>query len=459
MSRLVVIGDLLLDRDIDGVVDRLCPDAPAPVVDERTVVERPGGAGLAAVLGRAAGHETTLLTGVAGDGPGASLRRAVTEAGVHLVAADHDGTTVEKTRIRVDGRSVLRLDRGDGGTIGPLPHHVHDLVAGADAVLLSDYGRGMSSHPEVRRLVEQALTRNTPVVWDPHPRGAAPEHGTTLVTPNRDEAVGFDLQAGNDPAEAGKVVARMSTVAERLRRQWRVRSVAVTLGERGAALAHGATPFVVPSDRLDSISDTCGAGDAFAAAAAGALADGALVSEAVEHAVATAGAFVARGGAGALRYAGPPGAEPSPPSDDAAPGTVVATGGCFDVLHRGHVATLQRARLLGDRLVVLLNSDASVRRLKGEGRPVQPAEDRAAVLRSLACVDEVLVFDDDTPVNTLRRLRPDIFVKGGDYGAVEIPESDVVSEWGGAVVTVPFLPGRSTTNIIHTIERGGSHVV
>jgi rfaE bifunctional protein nucleotidyltransferase chain/domain len=127
---------------------------------------------------------------------------------------------------------------------------------------------------------------------------------------------------------------------------------------------------------------------------------------------------------------------------------VVATGGCFDVLHAGHVATLERARALGDRLVVLLNSDASVRRLKGPDRPVQTQEDRAAVLASLRCVDEVVVFDDDTPVPALRRLRPALFVKGGDYSATRMPEHEVVEEWGGEVVTVPFLAGRSTTSLL-----------
>jgi rfaE bifunctional protein nucleotidyltransferase chain/domain len=167
---------------------------------------------------------------------------------------------------------------------------------------------------------------------------------------------------------------------------------------------------------------------------------------------------VAAGGAGAADLRGP--AEP-PPAPGAAPdaaavvararaagGTVVATGGCFDLLHAGHVQVLQAARGLGDCLVVLLNSDASVRRLKGPDRPLQPEGDRAAVLRALACVDAVQVFDEDTPVAALERLRPDLWAKGGDYAATELPETAVLREWGGEVVILPFLSGRSTTRLI-----------
>jgi rfaE bifunctional protein nucleotidyltransferase chain/domain len=144
---------------------------------------------------------------------------------------------------------------------------------------------------------------------------------------------------------------------------------------------------------------------------------------------------------------------------EAAARTLVATGGCFDLLHPGHVSTLERARRLGDRLVVLLNSDASVRRLKGPGRPVQDEQDRAAVLRSLACVDDVVVFDEDTPAEALRRLRPDVFVKGGDYSSAELPEAAVLAEWGGTVLTVPFVDGRSTTGLLQRIDgKGMSHV-
>ena len=212
-------------------------------------------------------------------------------------------------------------------------------------------------------------------------------------------------------------------------------------------------PLVVPAPPVEG-GDPCGSGDRFAASAAGLLADGALPSEAVVGAVAAASAFVAAGGAGSFS----PQPEPAPPPSSALDevvgrtrargGTVVATGGCFDLLHAGHVSTLEAARALGDCLVVCLNSDASVRRLKGPERPCVPEGDRAAVLRALACVDAVVLFDEDTPEAVLDRLRPDIFAKGGDYALGELPEAATLARWGGEVVILPYLEGRSTTNLL-----------
>jgi rfaE bifunctional protein nucleotidyltransferase chain/domain len=194
----------------------------------------------------------------------------------------------------------------------------------------------------------------------------------------------------------------------------------------------------------------------FAVAAAAALREGALVSEAVNRAVAAASGYVAAGGVASLGLdpgdgAAAPVTAPRTASGGniaaARGGVLVAAGGCFDVLHAGHVSMLRAARALGDTLVVCVNSDASVRRLKGPGRPLNPAADRAAVLRALDCVDQVVIFDEDTPERLLGELRPDIWVKGGDYDGRELPEAAVLRRWGGLVVTVPYLEGRSTTRI------------
>ncbi len=269
-----------------------------------------------------------------------------------------------------------------------------------------------------------------------------PSPGAALVTPNAGEA------AAVVPEVAGTGLAATRARAEALVRLWSAHAVAVTLGAGGALLSFGSgTPGVLPAPPVHAV-DTCGAGDCFAAAAAVALADGALPSEAVAAAVAAASAFVAAGGAAGL--AAP---EPAPVEDPvsavrARGGTVVATGGCFDLLHAGHVATLEAARRLGDCLVVCLNSDDSVRRLKGPSRPLQPAADRARVLSALACVDAVVVFGEDTPAEALRRVRPDVWVKGGDYAGAELPESGVLAEWGGQAVTVPYVAGRSTSELV-----------
>ncbi|POX43860.1 D-glycero-beta-D-manno-heptose 1-phosphate adenylyltransferase, partial [Streptomyces sp. Ru71] len=213
--------------------------------------------------------------------------------------------------------------------------------------------------------------------------------------------------------------------------------------------------------------DPCGAGDRFAATAAGLLADGALVGEALQGAVAAATAFVGAGGAAALpEHATEPSAAESHPNAAqgdpfataarvrAAGGTVVAAGGCFDLLHAGHVGLLQAARRIGDCLVVCVNSDASVRRRKGDGRPVNPLADRVRVLRALGCVDAVAVFDEDTPERLLARLRPDVWVKGGDYTGAELPEAALLKEWGGQAVLLPYLDGRSSTELIARAAEG-----
>jgi rfaE bifunctional protein nucleotidyltransferase chain/domain len=389
----------------------------------------------------------------------------LSSADVELLALPTTGSTVEKMRVRVDDRCLLRLDRGEpGGELGAVPPAALDAISDADAILVADYGHHVTCHPQLRRLIEQA---GAPVVWDPHPRGAAPVPGATLVTPNRRESEQF-ARTVPDHSPGGASALRtglsgVATCAHRLRAAWGARAVAITLGSHGALVVEDdGPPLVVPVDRPVVGGDTCGAGDAFASSAAVELAGGGTPAAAVVRAVAAASAFVAAGGAGAP--AGDPGhrmgrAERSDEeilADRIARvrergGTVVATGGCFDVLHPGHVSTLQRARALGDYLVVLLNSDASVRRLKGPTRPAQHHGDRAAVLRSLACVDDVVVFDDDVPVAALRELRPHIFVKGGDYAFTSIPEADLMATWGGVVVTVPFVSGRSTTRIVERL--------
>jgi D-beta-D-heptose 7-phosphate kinase / D-beta-D-heptose 1-phosphate adenosyltransferase len=243
--------------------------------------------------------------------------------------------------------------------------------------------------------------------------------------------------------------------------RWQVAATCVTIGARGALLFVGPDAPRLVSGTPVAGADTCGAGDSFAAAAAAALAGGALPTEAVGQAVAAASRFVAAGGAAgfaalALDGPGPEHPDHAEPGDlgarldsvRATGGTVVATGGCFDLLHSGHVATLEAARALGDFLVVCLNSDESVRRLKGPQRPLQRVEDRARVLAALRPVDAVVVFEEDTPVETLQRIRPQVWVKGGDYSGIPLPEASVLADWGGEVVTVPYVAGKSTSGIV-----------
>jgi D-beta-D-heptose 7-phosphate kinase/D-beta-D-heptose 1-phosphate adenosyltransferase len=442
---LVIVGDSMLDVDIDGTVTRISPEAPVPVVDAERMWQRPGGAGLAAILAARSESDVVLVTALADDPAGRTLRALLRDAGVRVLALPLAGTTVCKTRIRARGQSVLRLDHGDGTAAAEtLDQEVIRTVAGARAVLVSDYGNGITSHPLLRGLLQDVAPR-IPVVWDPHPRGADPIPGAALVTPNEAEAQGLS--------------------AERLRERWQVHAVCVTLGDRGALLTtgQGGPCHVRAASGAVGAADTCGAGDRFAVAAAADLGSGADASQAVSAAVQAASRFVAAGGAAGVSSPAALTGGPVPRFDDTPVGTdidnvarlmrrrggrLVATGGCFDLLHTGHVRLLRRARDLGDTLVVLLNSDASVRRLKGPDRPVMAADDRARVLAALACVDAVCVFEEASPAAALDRLRPDIWVKGGDYRADRLPEAEVVARYGGEVVILPTVPGYSSSRLI-----------
>jgi D-beta-D-heptose 7-phosphate kinase/D-beta-D-heptose 1-phosphate adenosyltransferase len=449
--RLLVVGDAMLDRDVLGAVERVAPDAPVPVVEVERTRERPGGAGLAARLLAGRGGEVTLASCHGGDSAGERLRELLAEAGVTPLALAATPATRVLTRIRAGGQSVARLDDRAPAldpAAGVDAAALEAAVAAADAVLVADYGSGVAAHPAVREVLSRWAT-SRPVVWDPHPRGAEPVPGVTAATPNRREALRF---AG------APVDGDLDSAAGLLRERWQARAVVATDGAAGAVtVLAGSPPLVTPAPH-ESTGDPCGAGDRFAGTLALALARRAVITEAVGEAVLDVAGWLDAGGVGALDE--PAAQEVAEPSENAesvehllariraARGRVVATGGCFDVLHAGHVSCLEAARRLGDCLVVLLNSDASVTRLKGPGRPVHTQEDRARVLLGLGCVDAVVVFDEDSPHAALERLRPDVWAKGGDYNAATLPEASLVRSWGGRVVLLPYLPGRSTTRII-----------
>jgi len=459
MKPVVVIGDALLDIDVEGSVERLCPDAPVPVLEVRDEHARPGGAGLAAVLVAATGVPVRLVTALDADEAGKRLR-SLLDGSVEVVSGPATGGTVVKCRLRSGGRSLLRTDRG---AARPAPGFADYLdldavLAGAGAVLVSDYGRGVAADPAVRDALIRRIARRVPVVWDPHPRGPTPVAGTTVVTPNLAEA-----RAATGARPGGDGVAAALELAGLLLPRWDVRAVAVTLGSAGAVVRHrrGACS-AAPAPRVTQ-TDPCGAGDRFAGGVAAGLAAGATVDDAVARAVAQAAEFIGRGGGACVRRDGdrwtqasaPPAPTGAVTGVDAARalverirargGTVVATGGTFDVLHTGHTATLDAARALGDCLLVLVNSDASV---SGRtGAPVRPIEHRVAELAALACVDAVAVFDTDDPRKVLAALRPDLWVKGGDYDPAELPETPLVRSWGGEVVAVPYRSARATVQV------------
>ncbi|HEX4791913.1 MAG TPA: PfkB family carbohydrate kinase [Actinospica sp.] len=462
---LLVVGDAVLDHDLDGTVTRLVPDTPAPIVEDTTSRMRPGGAALTALLAARTGREVELLAPLGDDDPASSELRETLDGRVRLVPLPLTGTPAETISIRTRGRTLVRVDRG-GGTCGEPGPEVVDAIRRADTVLVSDHGGGTTAQETLRSLLAERA-QCVPLLWNPHPRGAAPVDGTLLATPSLPEALSIAGVRASEPDAAARA-------ARLLLELWSVAGLCVTLGGDGAMLTfNGDSPLIVPAPRVPVAADTCGAQEAFTAALALALYEGELPSPAVARAVAEAAAFVQAGGAVAL---GPDGPQQAPALDAATtaaamagkPGSVraalaaieaarergariVATGGSFDVLHAGHLSCLRSARALGDFLVVCLNSDASVRRLKGRGKPVNKVADRAALLAALDCVDAVAVFGEDQPTVLLDRLRPDLWVKGGDYSGREMPEAALVASWGGRVATVPYLEGHSSSRTLGSV--------
>ncbi|HLI40743.1 MAG TPA: PfkB family carbohydrate kinase [Streptosporangiaceae bacterium] len=463
---LVVIGDTLLDVDLEGTAERLAPDAPVPVVDCDRERHRAGGAGLAALLAAGMeGGDVVLVTALGEDRNAARLRDLLGRH-VEVVRMPLRGGTPCKIRVSASGRPIARLDAGDGRACpSPLRPAAERALRSAGGVLVADYGRGVTAHQGVRAVLAR-LPGRVPLVWDPHPKGPPPVPPTRLATPNEREARGFAGPAAARAAGAPEAALRRAARnAATLSRAWGT-AVAVTLGPRGALLSVGDdVPFLALAPAAadqGAVPDACGAGDCFAAAAVQAIRAGGLLTEAVTEAVRLASEFVARGGASAgPGLAAPP--EPGTPAGRPRPGgaawdvvtdvrrrggRIVAAGGCFDLLHAGHVWLLQQARRLGDCLVVCLNSDASVRELKGPGRPLVQAPDRARVLAALECVDAVIVFDEPTPAAVLERLRPDVWVKGGDYACGDLPEAPVVRRHGGQVLLLPYTGRHSTSQIV-----------
>jgi rfaE bifunctional protein kinase chain/domain len=294
---IVVVGDLLLDRDVSGVVSRLSPDAPVPVLTEMSTVERPGGAGLAANLLARDGVEVMLVAAVGTDPAGALLRSLLAARGIALLEIPYEGPTPEKIRFASGSQQLLRMERGTAeGTFGASPVELRSILARAAGVLVSDYGRGVTDLPAIRRMLT-GVAGQVPVVWDPHPRGATPVPGAILVCPNRREAATFCARNGAElsaaPQTQHEVVAGQARL---LRGTWHAHAVAVTLGEHGAVLADGEGDATVLPAPAAHHGDTCGAGDRFAASAAAAFATGASARRAVGDAVGAASRYVSAGG-------------------------------------------------------------------------------------------------------------------------------------------------------------------
>jgi len=467
--RCLVIGDLMLDEYLWGKAERISPEAPVQVVDVQREELRLGGAGNVANNLAALGARVSVCSVVGEDENGTALIEALGRLAIAGDAIVHDPgrRTSRKTRVVAAHQQIVRIDRE---TREPLAPGMEERICGwiaANAgtfgvILLSDYHKGVLTQRVIETAVAAARQSGIPILVDPKGSDFARYRGVTILTPNRKEAEIASGVAIRDPESlerAARVIMDSAGLEHLL----------ITRSEEGMSLFSRSGEAVHIPTVAREVFDVSGAGDTVLASLAVGMAAGLEMGEAARLANTAAGIAVAKLGTSTVSPAEIIDAVAQTHRDsdskiknlDVLTGIIateksrgkriVFTNGCFDLLHAGHVKYLQKARGLGDLLVLGLNSDASVRRLKGEKRPLIGEDERAHILAALDCIDYVVLFDEDTPLALITQLKPDILVKGGDYTPEGVVGKEVVEAYGGRVVLVAFVDGKSTTNIIERV--------
>jgi D-beta-D-heptose 7-phosphate kinase/D-beta-D-heptose 1-phosphate adenosyltransferase len=471
--KILVVGDVMVDEYVWGKIERISPEAPIQVVDVQSENSVLGGAAnvVANLVGLGA---QVFLSGTVGkDGKGEMLKTRLREDGVRIqgLITDPKRPTSTKTRVMGQNQQLLRIDREERDPLSQttenrIIRYLKKQIASCDAVILSDYGKGALTPKVLSETIKAAKKTKKIVMADPKGRDLRKYHGVTCITPNRREAeevVGTPLRKRHEIRRAAAI----------LQKDLKSRACLITLGGDGMALLDQDRFTVLPTAARE-VYDVSGAGDTVIAVFTLVASAGYPLKIAAETANLAAGVVVGKVGTAA--------ATPQEILDheqDQLDGrrrkvlelrelkeeirrqkargkTVVFTNGCFDLLHVGHIQYLQEARNLGDLLVLGLNSDTSVRKLKGKLRPLISEDERAHILSALDCVDFVVIFEEETPLKLIREIRPDILVKGGDYKKREVVGADRVESYGGRVVLVPVVEGRSTSSIVRRIvERYG----
>ena len=463
--KIACVGDLMLDRYVYGEVSRISPEAPIPVLKTRRTTAMPGGVGNVARNVAALGGVARLGAVVGQDAAGQELVELIAaEDGIEDAVEQRVGVaTIVKTRFVAAGQQLLRLDEEDAVVAA----QDSDAFSGASVILLSDYAKGVVSDAVIAQAIAAGRSAGVPVVVDPKGRDFARYAAVDLIKPNASELAG----ATGLPVETD---AEVEAALKALLANTTVKAVVVTRAGKGMSLMRRDGPVVHFPGRAREVFDVSGAGDTGLAALGLALGAGASLETAVEFAILASGVVVGKAGTAVVTPAELIDAEMSQhaasahakvmPLDDLAhvvegwkrQGLKVGfTNGCFDILHRGHVAYLAQARGWCDRLVVALNTDASVRLLKGEGRPINDLDSRAVVIGGLQSVDRVTAFDDPTPLALIERLRPDVLIKGADYTREGVVGGDLVESWGGVVRLATFEDGYSTTRTIEKMRTDG----
>jgi D-beta-D-heptose 7-phosphate kinase/D-beta-D-heptose 1-phosphate adenosyltransferase len=467
----LVIGDVMLDRYLWGRTTRISPEAPVPVVKIESRSYRLGGAALVAANLAALGCRVLLVGTKGADGSGERLSHLLAENGIedHLFALAPPHPTIVKTRVMSQGQQLLRLDEEETDALGPergaLADRIRELIAGVSVVVLSDYGKGTLENALCSAIIDHAGRRRLPTLVDPKGKDWTKYNGATCITPNTAElelVSGRRLNSEETLLDAGLELVKALQIDRLL----------VTRGPKGMALfTRNEPPLLIPTLDLD-VFDVSGAGDTVIATVAAGIATGMDWPDAARLANTAAGIVVRKLGANPIRAEdlaialrqGQNGtqrkicdvssARLTVEAWKAGGNSIVFTNGCFDLLHAGHIRLLHAAAAEGTRLVVGLNSDGSVRRIKGAHRPILPQQDRAALLAALACVDLVILFEEDTPLLLIEALKPDVLVKGADYAREAVVGHELVEKFGGRVVLVPLVENLSTTGIVERVKSG-----
>lgn len=462
-ARVVVFGDVMLDRYWQGPTSRVSPEAPVPIVKIEDIESRAGGAGNVALNMAMLGAGVRLLGITGNDENGTLLKNNLASKGVECHFLRHPiHPTITKLRILSRHQQLIRLDfeeQFDAMDLSPLYQDLDQHLSEAGVLILSDYGKGALSDPQ--HLIQLAKQRNIPVLVDPKGTDFERYRGANLVTPNLSE---FEAVVGpcQDDTE-------LVNKAQQLLEDYDLSAVLVTRSEKGMTLIEkGQAPFHLPT-RAREVYDVTGAGDTVISVLAAALAAGQSLQVATTLANTAAGIVVGKLGTATvsteelrseLRHESHQSAgvfaeeqlltlvEEARKRRE----TLVMTNGCFDLIHPGHIQYLKEAKALGDRLLVAVNTDDSVSRLKGPSRPVNPIDHRMAVLAGLESVDWVVPFAEDTPERLICRVCPDILVKGGDYQVEDIAGGRCVQDNGGDVIVLSFKDDCSTTAIVERIK-------
>ena len=462
--RLLVVGDVMLDRYYLGPVRRISPEAPVQVLNVADVRDRPGGAANVAVNVSSLGAAVTVLGLVGEDDSAGALERLLAERGVECRFVTVPGSpTIIKSRVMSRGQQLLRLDFEDGFPDAPaaeIERGFGELLPGFDAIVLSDYAKGCLRR--VEDLIARAREADKPVFVDPKSIDFSRYRGAKVLTPNFGE---FTAVVGACTDNAG-----VERRGEALRKKLGLDALLVTRGSEGMSLMRDSGALHLPAEAHE-VYDVTGAGDTAVAVLAAAVCAGASLDEATRLANCAAGMVVEKAGTASVtvgelsrRGVGTREAHGVHGEDELIElvaaarqrgETIVMTNGCFDLIHPGHVDYLVRAAALGSRLVVAVNDDASVKRLKGDTRPVNGLADRMRVLAALEVVDWVVPFSEDTPLGLIERVSPEVLVKGGDYRAEEVAGYDYVTARGGQVVILDHFGGLSTSRLIDSIRAGG----